>query len=322
MKIEVMDAHCSLDRFHVTFTDSKHNRIYGALSHLFQNRIKRELQLTLENKLKSLGHVFNEQIINLLADARSSSHSITEKATMAKKQAIMKAEQVKASASSASSHWGPHHHHHHPSSSSSDFDDISSLKQDAKYRTKGAIVIASERVNQILDQQQEKLEHKLAEKQQLQQPQQQPEYVEMKERIEMKDMSSSSSPRGAVAYEPLLHPSFVSHGDSVYGISSSSSSSTISTSPNSTTVHEPLLHPSFIVHGDKIYGSSTSNPSSSISLEKDNIPLEKETNKDIIHKPFGAADDSSSSSASVNYSVHPSIPSFDNSNSTTPPQAQ
>jgi len=66
----VLESCCHVDRWAVTFSDSKHDTLYEMLSSLFSTRIKRHFEELVVSRAKDFAEVFNHRIYVLYNEAR------------------------------------------------------------------------------------------------------------------------------------------------------------------------------------------------------------------------------------------------------------
>jgi hypothetical protein len=56
----------------INFRDSKHDKLYEMLTHMFARKIKNSVIEMIQSKFKTFGSYFNDQIITLIEQAKSS----------------------------------------------------------------------------------------------------------------------------------------------------------------------------------------------------------------------------------------------------------
>lgn len=145
--LDVLKSDVNISKFHIAFRDSKHDKLYEMLTHMFAKKIKNGVIDMMQSKLKTFGSYFNEQIITLIEQAKSTSSSFSRAARDKTEQAREKMDNLKIRAQETKNKG-----------------DVQETKEEAKSTVKKAINIASERVQDHLDDAKTKIEQQKREK--------------------------------------------------------------------------------------------------------------------------------------------------------------
>eukprot|EP00026_Physarum_polycephalum_P002571 Phypoly_transcript_02578.p1 GENE.Phypoly_transcript_02578~~Phypoly_transcript_02578.p1 ORF type:complete len:828 (+),score=217.58 Phypoly_transcript_02578:85-2568(+) len=145
--LDVLKSDVKISKFHIAFRDSKHDKLYEVCTHLFAKKIKNSVIEMMQNKFKTFGSYFNEQIITLIEQAKSTSSTFTKAARDKTEQAREKMDNLKLKAQEKKNS-----------------DEAQETKEEAKSTVKKAISIASERVQDRLDEAKVQIEQQKREK--------------------------------------------------------------------------------------------------------------------------------------------------------------
>eukprot|EP01111_Echinosteliopsis_oligospora_P004314 TRINITY_DN168_c0_g1_i1.p1 TRINITY_DN168_c0_g1~~TRINITY_DN168_c0_g1_i1.p1 ORF type:complete len:711 (+),score=225.11 TRINITY_DN168_c0_g1_i1:214-2346(+) len=149
--IDVLKSDVQVEKFSIKFHDSKHDKLYEALTHVFQKKIKNGVLETIQEKLVGFGNYFNTQIMTLIEQARGRSSDLKALAQTRLTQAREGMQNMKINAHDAAS--GVAH--------SSTLQDT---KDSAATNARGAVSTFNEKAQELLDEQKEKLERQKREK--------------------------------------------------------------------------------------------------------------------------------------------------------------
>jgi len=149
--IDVLKSDVNIDKFTIKFHDSKHDKLYEVLTHVFQKKIKNAVLETLQEKLKGFGSYFNTQIMTLVEQARGKSSDLRSLAQTRLNQARDGMQHMKLNAQQSASDATNSSH-------------VQDTKDNAKSTARGAVAAANDRAQDFLDEQKEKIERQRREK--------------------------------------------------------------------------------------------------------------------------------------------------------------
>jgi len=138
--VDVLKSNVRIQKFSIAFKESKHDKLYEFLTHLFQSRIKKGVIELIQDKLQQFGSYFSENFLALIEQARTKSEELSRLTKKKAEEARTKLEALQISAKGS--------------------------LEESKYKDdgKGLVGAAGEKAQSFLDEQKLKVEQQKKEK--------------------------------------------------------------------------------------------------------------------------------------------------------------
>jgi hypothetical protein len=145
-------------KFHITFRESRHDKFYEMLTHLFANKIKKSVIGLMQEKLKLFGTYFSEQLVTLIEQAKAKSEDFSRLASEKKGLLLEKKEEARKGIDNLRVQTKE------TAEQYTNRGDVQETKEGAKSIAKGVVGSIHEKVQEKLDDQKLKIEEKKREK--------------------------------------------------------------------------------------------------------------------------------------------------------------